>query len=84
MSNSKKAVQDFLRSNPLVEYLDAFIVDFCGRAIGKRYPASQIETAHVLKDYLGKDFLETYAQVKLGELDEFLSEISPREYNWYL
>ena len=33
----------FLKSHPDIEYLDAFIIDLCGRAIGKRYPASQIE-----------------------------------------
>ncbi|MEM7424516.1 MAG: glutamine synthetase family protein [Pseudomonadota bacterium] len=33
----------FLEANPGVEYLDAFIIDLCGRAVGKRHPAHQIE-----------------------------------------
>lgn len=33
----------FLDANPDVTHIDPFIVDLCGNAVGKRYPASHIE-----------------------------------------
>lgn len=44
----------------------------------------RLEGSKVLKDYLGKDFPAAYVAVKRGELDDFLSEISAREHEWYL
>ncbi len=43
MSSAAAEAQDFLAAHPCVEYLDAFIIDLCGRAIGKRFPRAQIE-----------------------------------------
>ncbi len=34
--------REFLDAHPETRYLDAFIIDLCGRAVGKRYPASDI------------------------------------------
>ncbi len=44
----------------------------------------RLEGAEILKDYLGEDFLKIYAAVKSAELEEFLGEPSPREFEWYL
>ena len=43
-----------------------------------------IENASILPNYLGKDYPRTYAAVKRAELDDFLSAITSREYEWYL
>ena len=43
-----------------------------------------IESASILPKYLGKDYPRAYAAVKRGELDDFLSAITSREYEWYL
>ncbi|MDX1423976.1 MAG: glutamine synthetase family protein [Kiloniellales bacterium] len=37
-----------------------------------------------LVDYLGADYVKVYTACKLAELDSFESEISDREYAWYL
>ncbi len=44
----------------------------------------RLEGSSILQDYLGADFPKAYAAVKRGEFDDFLSEISPREHEWYL
>lgn len=43
MTSLEDEARAFLNANPQVEYLDAFIIDLCGRAAGKRYPLDQIE-----------------------------------------
>ncbi len=43
-----------------------------------------VENAGILKEYLGSDYLRAYTEVKRSEFAGFLSEISPREYQWYL
>ena len=44
----------------------------------------RLEETAVLRTYMGEKFLKAYAAVKRAELDDFLSEITPREYEWYL
>ena len=43
MASLEEEARTFLAANPQVEYLDAFVIDLCGRPAGKRYPLSQIE-----------------------------------------
>lgn len=43
MSSTPQEAAEFLAAHPNVEYLDAFVIDLCGRAIGKRFPRGQIE-----------------------------------------
>lgn len=43
-----------------------------------------VEKADILKDYFGAEYLQAYAEVKRAEVDSLLSEISAREYEWYL
>jgi glutamine synthetase len=38
----------------------------------------------VLRRYLGERFVDLYAKVKRGELEDFSAQISPLEYAWYL
>ncbi|MEM7671661.1 MAG: glutamine synthetase family protein, partial [Pseudomonadota bacterium] len=38
----------------------------------------------LLGEYLSARYVEAYAHAKQSEFDAFLSEISPREYAWYL
>ena len=44
----------------------------------------RFQSGTILRDYLGGDYLEAYAHVKQSEFDSFMSEILPREYQWYL
>lgn len=51
----------------------------------KLYDAlSALGIAKVIPDYLGRDYCEVYAECKRLEMEEFLSELSSREFNWYL
>lgn len=43
-----------------------------------------VETGDILKDYFGADYPKLYAAVKRAEFRDFLTEISAREYEWYL
>lgn len=38
----------------------------------------------MLRHYLGERFVDLYAKVKRGELEDFSAQISPLEYAWYL
>lgn len=38
----------------------------------------------ILPEYLGADYVEMYHQVKTAEFNDFMDEISAREYRWYL
>ncbi len=40
--------------------------------------------SQILPDYLGADYVEMYRQVKTAEFNDFMDEISAREYRWYL
>ncbi len=40
--------------------------------------------AKVLPDYLSREYLDLYRELKQGELDVFNERISPLEYEWYL
>ncbi|QGY00025.1 glutamine synthetase [Roseovarius faecimaris] len=44
----------------------------------------ELTRAEVLPAYLGADYLEMYHAVKSAEFTDFMDEISPREYRWYL
>ncbi|MEX0976120.1 MAG: glutamine synthetase family protein [Woeseia sp.] len=43
-----------------------------------------LRLAKVIPDYLGRDYCEVYAECKRLEMEEFLSDISAREFSWYL
>lgn len=43
-----------------------------------------LRAATVLPEYLGKDYLQLYAEVKQAEFDAFMQAVSPREFEWYL
>lgn len=42
------------------------------------------ERAKVIPEYFGRAYCKLYHAVKKGEMDRFLSQISPLEYGWYL
>jgi glutamine synthetase len=44
----------------------------------------RIERSTILADYLGPRYPAAYAAIKRSELDAFLAEVLPREYDWYL
>ncbi|MEM7214384.1 MAG: glutamine synthetase family protein [Pseudomonadota bacterium] len=45
---------------------------------------SAMSEATVLPNYFGKDYLRIYHEVKSAEFNDFMEEISAREYRWYL
>ncbi|MEM1278154.1 MAG: glutamine synthetase family protein [Pseudomonadota bacterium] len=45
---------------------------------------TRFKSGDILKDYFGARYIEAYAHAKQNEFDAFLSEISPREFAWYL
>lgn len=45
---------------------------------------SAFKSAKILPGYLGADYIKMYHAVKTAEFTEFMEEISPREYRWYL
>jgi glutamine synthetase len=49
-----------------------------------RRALERLQAGGPLADYLGEEYLRVYAACKLAELDSFESEISDREYAWYL
>ncbi len=49
-----------------------------------RRALERLQAGGALAGYLGEDYAQAYAACKLGELDSFESEISDREYAWYL
>lgn len=38
----------------------------------------------LMREYLGAEYVDLYAETKKGELKTFRSAISPQEYDWYL
>lgn len=44
----------------------------------------RLERAAILPGYLGPRYVAAYAEVKRAELEAFLADILPREYEWYL
>jgi glutamine synthetase len=49
-----------------------------------RRALERLQAGGPLTDYIGEDYARVYAACKLAELDSFESEISDREYAWYL
>jgi glutamine synthetase len=49
-----------------------------------RRALERLQAGGPLGDYLGEEYLRVYAACKLAELDSFESEISDREFAWYL
>jgi glutamine synthetase len=44
----------------------------------------RLEGSAVLSDYLGPRYPAAYAAIKRSEFEAFMSEVLPREYDWYL
>lgn len=44
----------------------------------------RIEGSVILADYFGPRYPTAYAAIKRSELDAFLADVLPREYDWYL
>ena len=44
----------------------------------------RLEGSTLLADYLGADYPGAYAAIKRAEFEAFLTEILPREYDWYV
>jgi glutamine synthetase len=44
----------------------------------------RIERSEILAAYLGPRYPAAYAAIKRSELDAFLADVLPREYDWYL
>ncbi len=42
------------------------------------------QSSAFLRDYLGAEYVDLYAETKKGELSTFRSVISPQEFDWYL
>ena len=40
--------------------------------------------ASILKEYFGKDFVDTYCTLKEVEADRFYAEPTTRDFEWYL
>lgn len=61
-----------------------------GETLDPEFPAKfwtaldRLEKSTLLADWLGADYPTAYAQVKRAELESFFSEITPREYDFYL
>jgi len=49
-----------------------------------RRALERLQAGGALTGYLGEDYAQAYAACKLAELDSFESEISDKEYAWYL
>ncbi len=49
-----------------------------------RRALERLQAGGTLTGYLGEDYAQAYAACKLAELDSFESEISDKEYAWYL
>jgi glutamine synthetase len=45
---------------------------------------ARLDSSKVMREYLGDRFVDLYATLKRGELDDFSSHVSPLEYAWYL
>lgn len=43
-----------------------------------------LEKGQIIPEYLGRHYCDLYRACKEAEFDAFLSEITPREYDWYL
>jgi len=43
-----------------------------------------LRDGHLLRDYLGPDYVDAYVACKLAEMDKFEAQPSPLEYRWYL
>lgn len=44
----------------------------------------RLERSQILAEYLGEKYLRAYAEIKRAELDAFLADVLPREYDWYV
>lgn len=44
----------------------------------------RLRNSQVMKDYLGEQYVEVYAETKMLEFEKFQRAISPLEYDWYL
>jgi glutamine synthetase len=44
----------------------------------------RLERSEFLAQYLGPRYPAAYAAIKRSELDAFLANVLPREYDWYL
>ncbi|MEM9332148.1 MAG: glutamine synthetase family protein [Pseudomonadota bacterium] len=44
----------------------------------------RMRSSEFLKEYLGKEYPAAYADIKSAEFESYLSEITSREYDWYL
>lgn len=45
---------------------------------------SRLESSEFVAEYFGAPYPAAYAAIKRAELDAFLSDVLPREYDWYL
>lgn len=44
----------------------------------------RLRNSQVMKDYLGEQYVNVYAETKMLEFEKFQRAISPLEYDWYL
>ncbi len=44
----------------------------------------RLQTASILPEYLGSDYLQIYREVKQAEFNDFMDVVSAREHDWYL
>jgi glutamine synthetase len=44
----------------------------------------RLEKSGIYADYFGERYPKAYADMKRAELDAFLADVLPREYDWFL
>ena len=49
-----------------------------------RRALEKLRRGKILRDYLGKDYVDLYVQAKEAEYETFEAAITPQEYQWYL
>jgi glutamine synthetase len=48
------------------------------------YALDKLGRGKVLRDYLGEDFLRCYVDHRRGENQQFLNQVNPLDFDWYL
>lgn len=55
-----------------------------GLPMRPRRALQRLRRGKLLRDYLGKDYVDLYVQAKEAEYESFEAAITPQEYQWYL
>lgn len=55
-----------------------------GLPMRPRRALDRLKRGKILRDYLGKDYVDLYVEAKDAEYETFEAAITPQEYQWYL